>query len=631
MKRRVVEKTESEEAEEETFRRAVKTRARSVIGRELAPRIEEQQPKPQVTEIKRHIVFNIPIKGVKQLKIPQPQPPYLKIKLRSFVGPKLLSIQISPTTLIIPTISMAPRAMALKDVRVSILTPNTIHELVTPPLRLKLKPLSDISVRPIIRSEPSKGMGVLTPLIKPARVVFQRPSVVFNLLERSSTVYVPRMQLTPSIEEYQPIMQASKPEVKVGATEIAEPEEPFEGEIESLFELFLEEKSGKGIGGALSYSGEPVYIVLAKPYDDEYKCVDALHYFCIRALREYGILPDTRALSSGYGRAEIERYLGEREITIITEGALSKELVVKLEKRGSEAPQLELVLKELNEDALADRMKDIGKGLQYVIFHVEQHLAGLLYDKLWKLRSKFHDKIFWIEPKALSTELRRELAKLMWSFVDVPNMGSYDQLLGFGKTTYYNKLESIGREVERKLERPYPIPRANPQGPESEEHLLLKEFLAKCLVDKPPEELLLSKIAREERYKHIEFEKEWRIGDNIAISDAYVESDGIAIEVETLFEEGKRGGKPLVKIRDETVEKYRRIPINELWILMENITMLRHLRELWGLRTLYRRWYEKGELSFQVKFFALDLKDEKLVSMEELAGYLHKILRELIP
>jgi len=104
---------------------------------------------------------------------------------------------------------------------------------------------------------------------------------------------------------------------------------------------------------------------------------------------------------------------------------------------------------------------------------------------------------------------------------------------------------------------------------------------------------------------------------------------GVAVEVETLFGEGKYGGEPIAKIRDETVEKYRRpkIPIRELWIVLENITMLRHLRKLWALRDLCKRQHEEGSLSFEVKFFALDLKSEALFKMEELVKCVREILK----
>lgn len=45
-------------------------------------------------------------------------------------------------------------------------------------------------------------------------------------------------------------------------------------------------------------------------------------------MREYlGALPETWLLSSGYGRAEVERYLEEREITIVDKKISESEIL----------------------------------------------------------------------------------------------------------------------------------------------------------------------------------------------------------------------------------------------------------------------------------------------------------------
>lgn len=687
--------TEEKRAENEEVSKCLEDtrKVRPATQREPGPHIKERPSKPQVLPTKPRIALNVPIKRVKQLGISQPQPPRLKAKLRGFVRPKLLSVEIQPAIIVAPTISTASKATTLADIRVPTLMPIILRGLATPLLRLRLKLPLDISVRPIIYPNSIKDMGPLMSIIKPTRVVFQRPQLEPSVVGRSSTLCMTKIRVVPIVkEEMEKVayklkkmgfserfiaeclkraygktldlkeissviergeagqIEAMGPlpkevsdaidalvaekrqavartrEAKVTAISIAEPEEPFAGEIGSVFELFLDEKSGKGVGGAVRYSGESIYIVLEKPLLDEHQCLDTFHYFCVRALREYlGEKAETRALSSGYGVSEVEKHLGESDVTIVDEKLLSQKLGIRYRKSG------EKLLMEVDERAIADRLKNFSKGLSYVIFHVKPEKAELLYKKLWSFRSAFHDKIFWIAPKPeLSLDTIRRLAKIMWGFLDIPPLDSWDKLFGTGKTTYYETLERIGELVTHKLEKPYPIPRTHRLGSESREHLLIKEFLAKCLVDGPSEQLLISKALREDRYKYIEFEKEWREENQlVVVSDAYIENDGVAVEVETLFEEGKYGGDPVTKIRDETVQKYRRygIPVRELWIVIENITMLRHLRELWELRDLYRRWYEERKIGFQVKFFTLNLEDEKLVQMEKVIKSLRNILR----
>ena len=397
-------------------------------------------------------------------------------------------------------------------------------------------------------------------------------------------------------------------------------------DVGPIYELIFEEKSGKGVGGAVTYSGETVYVILEKPFLKEYECKDTFHYLCIRSLREYVGKAETRAISGEYGKDEVERYLGERDITVIDKEKLKEKGLVKETEQG-------LIL-EIKEEALADRLREFAEGPKFVIFYVAPKEAQILYEKLWKLRSKFHDKIFWVAPKQTITleDVLIKISKLIWAFVDMPEVESYDDIFGYGKNAYYKKLEEIRDIVKHGPEKPYPIVKTHRPGPESLEHYLLKCFIAKSFVDKPPEETVLSREPKEKRYKKIKFEYEWERPLKI-ISDAYVEDDKIAIEVETLFEEGEHGGEPIAKIRDETVEKYvkNEIPINKLWILMENLTMARHLRELLVLRDLYKRRREKGETHFSVDFFTLDLKNERLMPIEEFALSFYDIKKSLNP
>jgi|GEM_PF-3857392 len=397
-------------------------------------------------------------------------------------------------------------------------------------------------------------------------------------------------------------------------------------DVGPIYELIFEERSGKGVGGAVTYSGETVYVILEKPLLKEYECKDTFHYLCIRSLREYVGEAKTRAISGEYGKDEVERYLGEKDITVIEKERLKAEGLVKETAQG-------LIL-EIREEALADRLREFAEGFKFVIFYVAPKESQILYEKLWKLRSKFHDKIFWVAPKQTITleDVLVKISKLIWAFVDMPEVESYDDIFGYGKNAYYKKLEEIRDIVKHGPEKPYPIVKTHRPERESLEHYLLKCFIAKSFVDKPPEEMVLSREPKEKRYKKIRFEYEWGKPPKI-ISDAYVEDDKIAIEVETLFEEGEHGGEPIAKIRDETVEKYvkNEIPINKLWILMENLTVARHLRELLVLRDLYKRRREKGEMHFSVDFFTLDLKNERLMPIEEFALSFYDIKKSLNP
>jgi len=622
------EHAKSEETMEETPSDLKEIRKTSFVTEPAPePLSIERSPEQQSSSPRAHFTFGIPTKRIKHPGASQPRPPCLKVIISRFVRLGLLSTKIETPVTIAPAISVAPKTIALKDLRIPTLTPVSITRVIEHPLRLRLKRPLDISIRPIISIEPIKVVGPSTPLVKPTQIAFQRPRLIPIFRRCSSITCMPRVRPLALKEEMRERPQSVYvPEPTRGVKATAGSEEPFLGEVENVFELFLDEKSGKGIGEVVRYPGESVYIVLEKPLQKEHTCLDTLHYLCLRALREYSGKAETRALSSEYGKSEVEKYLGDRSITIVDEKLLLKRLGICYRNTGGELSM------EIDERSLADRLKNFSKDLSYIIFYVEAPKAWLLYQKLWKFRSTFHDKIFYVAPKpALTIDTIQKLARVFWGFVDIPPSGSCDGLFGSGKVTYYQTLDRTYKIVRAKPEKPYPIPRTHSSGSESREHLLIKGFLAKCLVDSPPEELWLQKIEKKDRYKYIEFEKTWKKENGIiAVSDAFLVNDGIAIEIETLFEEGKYSGEPIAKIRDETVEKYREIQINQLWIIMENLTMLKHLRDLWVLRDLYRQWYEEeGKIHFKVKFFTLNLKDEKLVQMEELTSHLYKILKDL--
>ena len=189
------EHVKSKGAEEETSRSLVETRrARSVTTRKPALRPGKLPPKPQSPSTEAPIVFHIPIKSVRQLETLQPQLPRLKTKSRSFVKPKLLPVGVQPTITLTPTISVVPKTPA--DIKISTLTPTTLRRLLTPPLRLRLKLPSDISIRPIIRSEPIKDTEILIPLIRPAHIAIRRPQLMPSFVRKDSIIPVSYTHLT---------------------------------------------------------------------------------------------------------------------------------------------------------------------------------------------------------------------------------------------------------------------------------------------------------------------------------------------------------------------------------------------------------------------------------------------------
>ena len=277
-------KEEHVESKEEASRRLVETRrARPVSKPELAPRVKELPPKPQVPPAKPRITFNIPIKSVKQLGISQPQPPRLKAKFYYFVRPRLLFIKAQPTTIIMPTISMAPKTTL--DIRVPTFMAITLRKLVMPSLRLRLKPPSDMSVRPIIPPKSINDLRTPTPIITPSHVVFQRPATVPVFLERSFIAPIPTIRLIPFLKEEterrQLAIQLPQPPIvkpEVGVKKVSAEKETKETELELEAEDVLDELllTLKGKGGREFSLQRPLCLIAVGKSEDGLRMIEHL-------------------------------------------------------------------------------------------------------------------------------------------------------------------------------------------------------------------------------------------------------------------------------------------------------------------------------------------------------------------
>jgi len=572
------------------------------------PKMVVMKAQEQILKAKRKGI-SIPIKEVSPLKVPVSKLRlHLKKRHYSLARPQFLPSKTFYPAKPLTIILKPPKS---ESIRVPTLPPMMLKRTTTPIPKLKLKIPENISVRPLLHPVNIKELRLPSLSLKPRSLRLRLFTLPTKALKHKALLCIP-------FSTYRTLISKEKKEAisisPVKSTTIASID--LGGKVpDSVVELFLTTNDERGIGNAFKYVGEPIYIVLVKSPTKEYECCETIQYLCIRVLREVGLPTEAEIRSAGYSMDEIERYLGEKAITIIDEKALIP--IIKGDFKEFTKKSLEVTFENIDENALADRIKDIGKGLRFIIFHVNENIAKLFYKKLLKVKSKFHDKIFLVKPVDLSLKYRKKLAQLMWGLISIHASGSYDDILGEGKTIYYNKLEEIRSTVSKGYMIMYPKISSHISGEESREHYLLKHFVAKVLVDNPPHDLELAKIRKEERYEYIEFEKVWNEG---IISDAYIKNDDVVIEVETLFGEGKRGGDPIAKIRDITVEKYIKsnIELRELWIIMENITMLMHLGDLWSLYNIYKRLYSKKRIRFKVKFFTLDLKNLRFVSIEEL-------------
>lgn len=90
-------------------------------------------------------------------------------------------------------------------------------------------------------------------------------------------------------------------------------------------------------------------------------------------------------------------------------------------------------------------------------------------------------------------------------------------------------------------------------------------------------------------------------------------------EVETFFAQDVEGKKPTEKL-NYTINKYENDKNINIKIILENLTMLRHLKKIISVKE--RMSEERSE---KVEFYTLDLQNNKLISLDEIIKRLKEI------
>jgi hypothetical protein len=109
----------------------------------------------------------------------------------------------------------------------------------------------------------------------------------------------------------------------------------------------------------------------------------------------------------------------------------------------------------------------------------------------------------------------------------------------------------------------------------------------------------LCQFAKEVLDKEIKIETEVKIptSDEKIIPDIIYSLEGkeIYIEIETLI--GTL--EPLKKI-DETIEKYKDLPVHQIWVVLRPVSALLHYEELKAREKAYKILYSNREIKFKV-------------------------------
>jgi len=180
----------------------------------------------------------------------------------------------------------------------------------------------------------------------------------------------------------------------------------------------------------------------------------------------------------------------------------------------------------------------------------------------------------------------------------------------FKQDSLFNQaLEEIKREEDGLFKRA-----TNRWPDESDLHYNIKVFIVRYLVAKLRKEGVALKTVKDIE-KYIQTETKLDTG---VVPDVYYIDEHEVYEVETLYDQGPEPDKKI----DETIRKYLgEKMVKKINIVIDNFGFLLHLRDLASIKRHYGQY-------LNIEFYTLDLKNKRLVSMDEFIKELQRLTHQ---
>lgn len=222
-----------------------------------------------------------------------------------------------------------------------------------------------------------------------------------------------------------------------------------------------------------------------------------------------------------------------------------------------------------------------------------------------------------LEPRRLSPDVQRDIARLCWGYVDVGEAPNFNMVFDYARELSERRLKEAGH-VEGGIFRDATDPH---DGPESDLHLRIKWFIVRYLVDDLRDQGLAldTPMQIEER---IGTETPVSTGSSSDTAVADVKRGADVFEVETLFAEDREGSDPRNKLRESFI-KYEGSNIDTVHVVLDNLTFHRHLQEIVQLKRNHQDWEDRHGL--EIRFETLDLQGNELIDIDEAITRLQQI------
>lgn len=365
-------------------------------------------------------------------------------------------------------------------------------------------------------------------------------------------------------------------------------------------------------------AGGPI-IVLYKELEED-STIGSFETLCERIFRERkggkpGYLPIQKL--DDFNIREIEKYIKpEGNIVRIDLDLLKKDA------KGKKRNIFEIISPEYLRETLG---RFIVGDVSFLIFKTrDKDLYDHCKQILRKLSTSIEHplRIVEINPQEMTIEQKRILTELAWGVLvkeidtdikiidsDRPIGTTLDDIFNkFGRTKHEEYLKNLQKE-EYGI---YAQATNQHEGEESELHLQIKWFIVKFLSEKYKLTFLSEieeSIKTEERLPEVNTKGEY------IKPDVWDVKENAVYEVETLFSEDREGRTPQKKIY-ESIKKYEGTPVREINIVLDNLTFLLHIRDIFGIKRNIKDWENKTGKT--VNFLTLNVENYKLVSISKI-------------
>lgn len=374
----------------------------------------------------------------------------------------------------------------------------------------------------------------------------------------------------------------------------------------SLFTMLFEPVEKHSVKELISVKPDrPVIIIAIKSPGEEY--ISAL----LSILREIYRMK--------VGGLPLSRYVGTKVTKYIVEEEMTRQGLIKVID-DSTADFLEFFgiskiedFNKINLDNLRDRLAELSVGgLSFLIFYIDENKKDQLLTYLLSIRDKIAPaKIIVAQPRKLSSEMKRELARVSWGFIDPSeplSKDTLDQNFKLRESEFYDELEKIATRREyAEFARESVEDEEGMENFESPLHYQLKVFIIYYLMKK-------LRTPREDIETEVEVDKG-------IIPDIYVKSKKLAVEIETFYGTGLSPWRKL----ERTIEKYLNSKVaNEVWIIIPPLQTMLYLKDLvHKVKELKKEGYNF------INLYTVNIPKRSLIPIEKIPVKLSRILSKL--